>query len=63
MARARREAAEGSLSPIYREAPAVVPRWDKPSTRKFDDEARRQQLLKELQNIRPAGSDCPRHQN
>ncbi|WP_181037592.1 helicase associated domain-containing protein [Arthrobacter sp. ZGTC412] len=58
----RREAAQGSLSPIYREALAVIPGWDKPSTRKADDEARWQQRLGELQKIRVAGGDWPRHQ-
>jgi Helicase associated domain len=58
----RREAAQGTLSPIYREALAVVPGWDKLSTRKADDEARWQQRLEELQKIRAARGDWPRHQ-
>ncbi|RAX43754.1 helicase-associated protein [Arthrobacter sp. AQ5-06] len=58
----RREAAQGTLSPIYREALAVIPGWDKPSTRKADDAARWQQRLAELQKIRAAGGDWPRHQ-
>lgn len=62
LVRRRREAADGILSPIYREALAVVPGWDKPSTRKHDDEARWQQRLDELQNIRAAGGIWPRHQ-
>lgn len=60
--RRRRDAAQGALSPIYREALAVIPGWDKPSTRKADDEARWQQRLEELQNLRAAGGDWPRHQ-
>ncbi|MFF1252635.1 helicase associated domain-containing protein [Pseudarthrobacter sp. NPDC058329] len=58
----RREAAQGTLSPIYSEALTVIPGWDKPSTRKADDEARWQQRLEELQNLRAAGGDWPRHQ-
>lgn len=50
LVRRRRDAAQGSLSPIYREALAVIPGWDKPSTRKADDEARWQLRLEELQN-------------
>jgi hypothetical protein len=60
--RRRRDAAQGTLSPTYREALAVIPGWDKPSTRKADDEARWQQRLAELQNLRAAGGDWPRHQ-
>ncbi|MET3174665.1 UNVERIFIED_ORG: hypothetical protein ABIB52_002516 [Arthrobacter sp. UYCu721] len=62
LAHRRREAAQGTLSPIYREALAVVPGWAKPSTRKADDEARWQQRLEELQKLRAAGGDWPRHQ-
>lgn len=58
----RREAAQGTLSPFYREALAVIPGWDKPSTRKAEDEARWQQRLEELQTLRAAGGDWPRHQ-
>lgn len=62
LVRRRRDAAQGTLSPTYREALAVIPGWDKPSTRKADDEARWQQRLEELQNLRAAGGDWPRHQ-
>ncbi|MDR7161760.1 helicase associated domain-containing protein [Arthrobacter sp. BE255] len=62
LVRRRRDAAQGTLSPIYREALAVIPGWDMPSTRKTDDEARWQQRLEELQNLRAAGGDWPRHQ-
>ncbi|MBD1538254.1 hypothetical protein HC749_08725 [Arthrobacter sp. S13_S34] len=53
LAHRRREAAQGTLSSIYREVLAVIPGWDKPSTRKSDSETRWQQRLEELQNIRP----------
>lgn len=62
LVRKRREAARGVLSPNYREALAVIPGWDKPSTRKADDEARWQQRLEELRNLRATGGDWPRHQ-
>lgn len=62
LAHRRRQASEGTLSPIYRAALAVIPNWDKPSTRKTEDEARWQQRLSELQEIRRAGGDWPRHQ-
>lgn len=62
VARRRREATRGTLSPIYRKALAVIPGWDKPTTRKADDEARWQQRLEELQNLRAASGDWPRHQ-
>lgn len=58
----RREAAQGTLSSFYREALAVIPGWDEPSTRKADDEARWQQRLEEIQKLRASGSDWPRHQ-
>ena len=62
LAHRRRQAAEGTLSPAYRDALAVIPGWDKPSTRKAEDETRWQQRLEELQEIRAAGGDWPRHQ-
>jgi hypothetical protein len=58
----RRQAAKGTLSPSYREGLAVIPDWDKTSRSKADDEARWQQRLEELQGIRAAGGDWPRHQ-
>jgi hypothetical protein len=58
----RRQAAKGTLSPTYREGLAVIPGWDKTSRSKADDEARWQQRLEELQGIRAAGGDWPRHQ-
>lgn len=60
--RRRREAAQGRLSPLYYEALAVFPGWDKTSTRKADDEVRWQQRLEELRVLRAGGGDWPRHQ-
>lgn len=62
LANRRRQAAEGTLSPAYREGLAVIPDWDKTSRSKADDEARWQQRLEELLRIRAAGGDWPRHQ-
>ncbi|WP_142059537.1 helicase associated domain-containing protein [Pseudarthrobacter sp. B4EP4b] len=62
LANRRRQAAEGTLSPAYREGLAVIPDWDKTSRSKADDEARWQQRLDELRRIRAAGGDWPRHQ-
>jgi hypothetical protein len=53
LARRRQEAASGTLSPAYRNALAVIPGWDMPSTRKEEDEARWQQRLAELQDSGP----------
>lgn len=58
----RREAAQGTLSPTYADALAGIPGWDKLSTRKTDDEARWQQRLEELRDLRAVGGDWPRHQ-
>ncbi|MFP3460073.1 helicase associated domain-containing protein [Arthrobacter globiformis] len=62
LANRRREASEGALSPVYREALAVIPEWDTPLTRKARDAERWQQRLQELQRIRAAGGEWPRHQ-
>lgn len=62
LANRRREAGEGVLSPVYREALAVIPGWDTPSTRKAQDAERWQHRLQELQRIRAAGGEWPRHQ-
>lgn len=59
--RRRQESAAGTPSPAYRDALAVIPGWERPSTRKTDDEARWQQRLEELQALRAAGGDWPRH--
>jgi hypothetical protein len=58
----RREAAGGRLPHIYREGLSVIPGWDRPSTRKADDEARWQQRLEEIRALRAASGDWPRHQ-
>ena len=60
--RRRQEAAAGTLSPGYREALAVIPGWDTPSTRKTEDEVRWQQRLDRIRDVRSAGGDWPRHQ-
>lgn len=60
--RRRQEAAAGTLSTTYRNALAAIPGWEKPSTRKEEDEARWQQRLAELQDLRASGGDWPRHQ-
>lgn len=57
----RQESAAGTLSPTYRDGLAAITGWDSPSTRKADDEARWQQRLKDLQALRAAGGDWPRH--
>lgn len=62
LANRRRESSEGALSPVYRDALAVIPGWDAPSTRKAQDAQRWQQRLEELQRIRAAGGEWPRHQ-
>jgi len=62
LANRRREAGDGVLSPVYREALAVIPGWDTPSTRKAKDAERWQQRLQELQRVRSAGGEWPRHQ-
>jgi len=62
LANRRRQSAEKTLSPTYRDSLAVIAGWDKPSTRKAEDEARWQHRLEELQRIRAAGGEWPRHQ-
>lgn len=59
--RRRQEAAEGHLSPIYKEGLSIIPGWDRPSTRKADDEARWHQRLTEVVMYRAEGKDWPRH--
>ena len=50
----------GSPSPTCRNTLAVIPGWDKPSTRKAEDDERWQQRLEEFQKVRAAGGgDCP----
>lgn len=59
--RRRQELAARTLSPTYRDALAVIPGWDRRSMRREEDEARWQQRLAELQELRAAGGDWPRH--
>ncbi|MCO4276024.1 helicase associated domain-containing protein [Pseudarthrobacter sp. HLT3-5] len=59
--RRRQEAVLGTLSPIYRQGVSVIAGWEKPSTRKSDDEARWRQRLAEVTDYRAAGNDWPRH--
>lgn len=58
----RRESAEGTLARVYGDALAVIPGWDVPSVRRAQDAQRWQQRLEELQRIRAAGGEWPRHQ-
>jgi hypothetical protein len=59
--RRRQEAAQGVLSPVYREALDVIPGWHHPSTKKTDDEARWKQRLAEVADSLAGGNDWPRH--
>lgn len=60
--RQRRESAQGTLSPVFRDGLSAIPGWDQPSRGKAADEARWQQRLKEVKAIRRAGGEWPRHQ-
>lgn len=62
LARCRREAAAGTLSPELRKGLSVIPGWDGPSSRAVRDEARWRQRFQELTQLRTAGGDWPRHQ-
>lgn len=62
LAHRRREGRQGTLFPTYRDALAVIAGWDRPSTRKADDGARWERRLEEMQRLRAAGADWPRHQ-
>lgn len=59
--RRREEAAQGILSPSYRQGLGVIPGWEKASTRKADDEARWHNRLAEVIHYRTDGNDWPRH--
>lgn len=59
--RRRQDAAQRSLSPIYREGLSLIPGWDKPSTRKAKDEARWHRRLAEVTQYLDDGNDWPRH--
>jgi hypothetical protein len=58
--RGRREAAEGTLAPAYRQALAVLPGW-LGTPRAVADEARWQELLAALVEYLASGQDWPRH--
>lgn len=58
----RREAQAGTLSPAVRDGLDVIPGWDLASKRKAEDEARWQQRLQQVKDIRAAGGEWPRHQ-
>lgn len=60
--RRRKEAAAGTLSPIYREGLAVIPGWDGPSTHAAEAAARWQRRLQDLQEFSATVKDWPRHQ-
>ncbi|MDN4643441.1 helicase associated domain-containing protein [Arthrobacter sp. PsM3] len=56
----RREAAEGTLDPAYRDGLARVPEWTG-NHRAIADEARWHDRLAELVDFRAEGNDWPRH--
>jgi hypothetical protein len=58
--RRRREAANGTLVPAYRQALAVLPDW-RGTPRAVAAEARWQELLTALAAYRASGQDWPRH--
>jgi len=56
----RREAAEGSLDPAYRDGLARVAGW-MDNRREVEDEARWHDRLAQLVDFREEGNDWPRH--
>jgi hypothetical protein len=56
----RREAAEGTLNPAYRDGLAQVPEWLR-NRRDAEDEARWHHRLAQLEDFRHEGNDWPRH--
>ncbi|MDP9983118.1 hypothetical protein J2W14_002531 [Pseudarthrobacter oxydans] len=56
----RREAAEGTLDPAYRDGLARVPGW-RGNRRDAEDEARWHHRLAQLEDFRHVGSNWPRH--
>ncbi|WP_454700058.1 helicase associated domain-containing protein [Arthrobacter humicola] len=58
--RRRREAAQGTLAPVYREGLGVLPGWQG-APRAVVDEARWQDRLAALVKYRADGQDWPRH--
>lgn len=59
--RRRQEAAQETISPIYRGGLDIIPGWETPSTKRNDDEARWHKRLAEVSDYRGAGNDWPRH--
>jgi hypothetical protein len=59
--RRRQDAAQGALSPIYREGLRAIPCWDQQPSRKTRDEARWHQRLADLVDYMAADNDWPRH--
>ncbi|MBT2515508.1 helicase associated domain-containing protein [Arthrobacter sp. ISL-30] len=60
--RRRRESAQGTLSPVFRDGLSAIPGWDKLSRGEAADEARWQQRLQAVKALRRAGGEWPRHQ-
>ena len=58
----RREAAEGTLDPAYRDGLAQVPGWQD-SRREAEDEARWHHRLAQFAAYRDEGNDWPRHKD
>jgi hypothetical protein len=56
----RREAAEGTLAPAYRDGLAQVPGWQQ-NRRESEDEGRWHRRLAQLAAYREEGNDWPRH--
>lgn len=56
----RREAAEGTLDPAYRDGLAQMPGWQE-NRRESEDEARWHRRLAQLVDFREEGHDWPRH--
>ncbi|MDT0168891.1 helicase associated domain-containing protein [Pseudarthrobacter sp. BRE9] len=61
LARRRKEAAEGSLSPVYAQGLDAIPRWRDYPTKRDADATRWQQRLAEVAAWLAAGGDWPRH--
>ncbi|TLM80778.1 helicase associated domain-containing protein [Pseudarthrobacter sp. NamE5] len=58
----RRDSAQGTLSPAFRDGLDVIPGWDQASPKKTEDEARWQKRFQQVKDLRAAGCDWPRHQ-
>lgn len=59
--RRRKDAAEGTLSPVYAQALDSVPGWREQPTKREADEARWKQRLAEVAAYLAAGNEWPRH--